>query len=63
MKRSVGARRQQVAAVVARAIMKPAPRVPLREEFRRELYGYFREDVALLSRILDRDLSRWVSGS
>jgi hypothetical protein len=63
MKRSVGARRQQVAAVVARAIMKPAPRVPLREEFRRELYDYFREDVALLSRILDRDLSRWVSGS
>lgn len=36
-------------------------REPLRPDFRRELCGYFREDVALQSRLLGRDLSHWLA--
>jgi hypothetical protein len=35
-------------------------REPLRPAFRRELCDYFRDDVALLSRLLGRDLSHWL---
>lgn len=34
--------------------------VPLRPEFREELRDHFREDVALLSRLINRDLRHWV---
>lgn len=39
---------------------KKTVRESLRPEFRRELCDYFREDVALLSRLLGRDLSHWL---
>jgi len=35
------------------------PRAPLSPELRRELVETFREEVLLLSRLLDRDLSHW----
>lgn len=35
-------------------------REPLRPAFRHELCDYFRDDVALLSRLLGRDLSHWL---
>ncbi|HZW51687.1 MAG TPA: hypothetical protein VFF05_07495, partial [Rudaea sp.] len=35
-------------------------REPLRPAFRQELCDYFRDDVALLSRLLGRDLSHWL---
>ena len=35
-------------------------RPPLSPEFRAELVETFREEVALLSRLLNRDLSHWV---
>lgn len=35
-------------------------KIPLSPGFRKELQEYFREDVELLSRIMDRDLSRWL---
>jgi hypothetical protein len=35
-------------------------RKPLRPAFRQELCDYFRNDVALLSRLLERDLSHWL---
>ncbi len=39
---------------------KKAVRKPLCPAFRRELCDYFREDVALLSRLLGRDFSHWL---
>jgi len=36
-------------------------REPLRPPFRRQLCDYFRDDVALLSRLLGRDLSHWLN--
>lgn len=39
------------------------PRPPLPPGLRRELQDYFRDDVLLLSRLLDRDLSEWVAAS
>jgi len=35
-------------------------RQPLSPEFRAELVETFRDEVALLSRLLNRDLSHWV---
>ena len=35
-------------------------RPPLSPEFRTELVETFRDEVALLGRLLDRDLSHWV---
>lgn len=40
--------------------LKEAGRKPLDPEFSEELRGYFREDVELLSELLDRDLTHWV---
>lgn len=34
---------------------------PISPKFRAELYDFFREDVALLGRLLDRDLSHWMN--
>lgn len=34
-------------------------RTPMTNELRRELIHYFEQDIRLLSRLLDRDLSRW----
>jgi len=39
---------------------KKHAREPLRPAFRQELCAYFRDDVALLSRLLGRDLSHWL---
>lgn len=39
------------------------PRKPLSPSFRAELVEHFRQDVALLSRLLGRDLSHWLSPS
>jgi hypothetical protein len=40
---------------------KHTMRKPLRPAFRRELCRYFRDDVALLSRLLQRDVSHWLT--
>lgn len=40
---------------------KKTERKPLRPAFRRELCDYFHDDVALLSRLLNRDLSHWLA--
>jgi hypothetical protein len=37
-------------------------RRPLRPEFNRELHAYFRQDIALLSKLTGRDLSAWQRG-
>ncbi|MGM0439458.1 MAG: sulfotransferase family protein [Patescibacteria group bacterium] len=37
-------------------------RKPLPEEFKKELSNYFKEDVELLSKILDKDLTDWLEG-
>jgi hypothetical protein len=42
--------------------MKPEPRPPLSASFEYELREYFREDIELLSRLIDRDLSPWLRG-
>jgi len=39
------------------------PRLPMRPELRAELARYFVEDVYLLSRLLNRDLSKWAKGA
>jgi len=36
------------------------PRPPLSNEMRHELQEYFRDDIALLEFLLDRDLSHWL---
>lgn len=38
-----------------------APRPPLSKEMRAKLAAYFAEDIRLLSRLLDRDFSAWLS--
>lgn len=39
---------------------KTVPRPPMDNDLREELVDYFREDVQLLARIIDRDLSSWI---
>ena len=46
-------------AIVGRNTMQEQ-RMPLSAEFRAELVAAFRDEVALLSRLLNRDLSHWV---
>jgi hypothetical protein len=60
LKRSVGAGGLDAVKreVVSRNTLKER-RSPLTPEFRAELVETFRDEVALLSRILDRDLSHW----
>ena len=41
----------------------PAPPIRLSAEMRREIRETLAEDVALLSRLLDRDLSHWLGGT
>lgn len=45
---------------ILRNNQKPATKPELRPDFREELEEYFREDVQLLSALLDRDLTSWV---
>lgn len=61
LKHSVGAGRLDAmkSAMVARNTAKER-RQPLSLQFRAELVESFREEVALLSRLLNRDLSHWV---
>lgn len=40
-------------------LSKPQPRPVLRPEFRRELISYFSDEVSLLEKMIDRDLSSW----
>jgi hypothetical protein len=61
LKQTLGAGRMDAlkTAIVARNTVKER-RPPLSPEFRAELVETFRDDVALLSRLLNRDLSHWV---
>jgi hypothetical protein len=60
IKQTMGAKRMDAlkSAVVARNTTKQR-REPLSPEFRSELVEAFREEVALLSRLIGRDLSHW----
>ena len=40
---------------------RPASKTPLRDEFTHEIQQYFREDIALLSDLLGRDLGNWTA--
>ncbi|MGZ6119359.1 MAG: sulfotransferase family protein [Gemmatimonadaceae bacterium] len=42
--------------------MAPAPRVHIEQELRSEMIAMFRDDVARLGELLDRDLSHWLDG-
>jgi hypothetical protein len=46
---------------VTRLTSKPGVRPPLAPDFHRELADYFRDDVALLGKLLDRDFSDWLT--
>jgi len=46
-----------------RFTVKHHVRPPMSPELRGELLGYFKEDVLLLSRLIDRDLSMWLQSS
>ncbi len=48
---------------ILRVNTKVVAKEPLRPAFRRELQEYFRDDVMLLSELIDRDLSHWVSAN
>jgi hypothetical protein len=48
------------ARVFARLNRKSVSRVPMSTEFRRELEAEFHDDVRLLERLIDRDLSHWI---
>lgn len=60
VKRTVGGKRMDAikSGIVARNTVK-GRRPPLSPEFRAELVETFRDEVALLSRLLGRDLSHW----
>jgi len=46
---------------LSRRNVKYRSRAPLSDEMRHTLKEYFREDILLLSEVLKRDLSHWVS--
>jgi hypothetical protein len=57
--RAVGIR--QIRNTIIESMARSTRRVPLREEFRLELAAAFEEEVALLSELLERDLSHWLA--
>jgi hypothetical protein len=64
IKRTVGGARMDAfkTAIVRRNTVREH-RSPLSPAFRAELVEVFRDEVALLSRLLDRDLGHWTSGA
>jgi len=61
IKRISGVSRTGLASTVLRGIAVPQKRKPLSSEFRKELASFFRDDVILLSHIIERDLSYWLN--
>lgn len=55
-----GLRSTGVLGPLLRPTVATAPRQALDPDFRRELAEFYRPDVQLLSRLLDRDLSHWL---
>ena len=60
VKKALGVRRIGLFQKVQRWNTQPAERRPLSSSFRAELQDYFREDVGVLERLLDRDLGDWL---
>jgi hypothetical protein len=58
--RKLGLRDRGLLGGLSGKFAKKAKRQPLSPELRQELHGYYREDVELLSRLLQRDLSGWL---
>lgn len=59
LKRLLGKDELWTEAVLKKFNMRTVTRTPLREDFRVELRGYFRDECILLGRLLNRDLSGW----